>query len=74
VQYFFFIADLRLLDKSYKFADLRFADWHFSGICGFAIADEPKNLRIWDLRNSLLARLWQKVCRRPERLYIYKSI
>jgi hypothetical protein len=28
------------------FADFRFADWHTSEICEFALRHEPKNLRI----------------------------
>jgi hypothetical protein len=34
------IYDLRI--THYKFADLRFADWHTSEICGFAICGQKK--------------------------------
>jgi hypothetical protein len=42
----FAICNLRI--KRYKFADLRFADWHTSETCGFAIA----NLRICGQTNK----------------------
>jgi hypothetical protein len=48
------ICDLRTGTQR-KFADLRFADWHTSDICGFAIvecAQEFLNLRLgdWDTK------------------------
>ncbi len=55
----FFLANLRIYTNCglghegnlrIKFADVRFADWHTSEICGFCdMRNEPKNLRICDL-------------------------
>jgi hypothetical protein len=59
-----------------KFADLRFADWRTSEVCGFAIADWPKNLPIYDLRTNkkyLRAHLCWQGTSPPVRLTEYLS-
>jgi hypothetical protein len=53
----------------YKLADLRFADWHTSEICGFAIAECAKELA--DLRTNkqnLRAQLWSQ-----DRIQIFRK-
>jgi hypothetical protein len=42
--------DLRI--NNYKFADLRFADWHTSECCGFVIAERAQEFE--DLQKNFL--------------------